>query len=724
MSATVASGRVFDAFLGDDLGARTLYHGHSYGGNALAAAVALRHLELIDAWDVLANVRERSDELARAAARPHRVEAGGARGATARAHGRRRARAARRRAALRAPRVRGRDVERGVLLRPLGDVVVLMPPLTITSAEMHRIVRRARRSRSTRSTRAVTWNAWARRRRGRRSATRAGGGRRATSTRAGRRAGSPDGRVVVSFASNDYLGLTAHPAVVAAAHDALDRWGAGAGSARLIVGSRPIHARARATSSRSGSGMPRAALFPTGFAANLGVLTTFGGAGRARLLRRAEPRVDHRRLPARAGPTSRSTATATSITSTRCSRDRGDAPRARRERHRVLDGRRRRRRRRARRRSARRARRAARARRGPRGARSATSTSPPDADVLRVGTLSKTLGVARRVRRRARALRRAGREHRAAVHLHHRADAGRHRGGARRARACCSSPRATRSSRACARTSTGCARATRRRSCRSCAATKHARARRGRRAARPRPARARDPAADRRAGHLAAARHAVGRAHRRAGRAARRARSPTSSASLPYAGDRRRRRRHRHRRRQDVGDRGDSPRAPRAQRHRSRARKPAQSFAPDDTRHRRATCSPRRPGDDPDAVCPPHRWFPVPMAPPMAADALGPAAVHRSPSSSPSCRPTTPTCVFVESAGGVRSPLADDGDTVDARRRVRARARRARRRRRARARSTRCGSRVDALAAPPRGRVPQPLRPRRRPAPPQPRLAA
>ena len=45
----------------------------------------------------------------------------------------------------------------------------------------------------------------------------------------------------MSFASNDYLGLTAHPAVIAAAHDALDRWGAGSGSARLIVGSRPIH---------------------------------------------------------------------------------------------------------------------------------------------------------------------------------------------------------------------------------------------------------------------------------------------------------------------------------------------------------------------------------------------------------------------------------------------------------------------------------------------------
>ena len=63
MSATVAAGPVFEAFLGPDLSEKTLYHGHSYSGNALAAAVALRHLELIDAYDVLANVRARSDEL-------------------------------------------------------------------------------------------------------------------------------------------------------------------------------------------------------------------------------------------------------------------------------------------------------------------------------------------------------------------------------------------------------------------------------------------------------------------------------------------------------------------------------------------------------------------------------------------------------------------------------------------------------------------------------------
>src|SRR2546421_583903 len=62
-SATVASQRVFDAFLGPDLSEQTLYHGHSYGGNALACAVARRHLELLDERDVLANVRARSAEL-------------------------------------------------------------------------------------------------------------------------------------------------------------------------------------------------------------------------------------------------------------------------------------------------------------------------------------------------------------------------------------------------------------------------------------------------------------------------------------------------------------------------------------------------------------------------------------------------------------------------------------------------------------------------------------
>jgi 8-amino-7-oxononanoate synthase len=88
----------------------------------------------------------------------------------------------------------------------------------------------------------------------------------------------PDGRAVVSFASNDYLGLTGHPKVVAAAHDALTTWGAGSGSARLIVGARPIHDEVERALARW-KATARALLFPTGFAANLGVLSAFGTEG-------------------------------------------------------------------------------------------------------------------------------------------------------------------------------------------------------------------------------------------------------------------------------------------------------------------------------------------------------------------------------------------------------------------------------------------------------------
>jgi adenosylmethionine---8-amino-7-oxononanoate aminotransferase len=139
MSATVASDRVFRSFLGDDLGERTLYHGHSYGGNALGAAVALRHLELLEAWNVLANVRERSDELRgllndRVASKPavREVRLQGLMGGVELAPPGDDLRWGR--------RVSAAAVKRGVLLRPIGDTVVLMPPLTITSPEIHRIV--------------------------------------------------------------------------------------------------------------------------------------------------------------------------------------------------------------------------------------------------------------------------------------------------------------------------------------------------------------------------------------------------------------------------------------------------------------------------------------------------------------------------------------------------------------------------------------------------------
>lgn len=88
--------------------------------------------------------------------------------------------------------------------------------------------------------------------------------------------GQRDGRPVVSYASNDYLGLSAHPAVAAAAHEALERWGTGATASRLVVGSRPGHDELEAELA-AWTGTERALVFPSGYAANVGVLSALGG---------------------------------------------------------------------------------------------------------------------------------------------------------------------------------------------------------------------------------------------------------------------------------------------------------------------------------------------------------------------------------------------------------------------------------------------------------------
>jgi 8-amino-7-oxononanoate synthase len=83
---------------------------------------------------------------------------------------------------------------------------------------------------------------------------------------------------VVSFASNDYLGLSAHPKVIAAAHVALDRWGTGSGASRLVSGSRPVHSELEGELA-DWKGCAAALLFPTGYAANLGVLSSLAAPG-------------------------------------------------------------------------------------------------------------------------------------------------------------------------------------------------------------------------------------------------------------------------------------------------------------------------------------------------------------------------------------------------------------------------------------------------------------
>lgn len=79
-----------------------------------------------------------------------------------------------------------------------------------------------------------------------------------------------DGRRLVSFCSNDYLGLAADPALIAAAHAALDTCGVGAGAAHLITGHHRFH-EAFETAFARFVGKPAALLFSTGYLANLAV---------------------------------------------------------------------------------------------------------------------------------------------------------------------------------------------------------------------------------------------------------------------------------------------------------------------------------------------------------------------------------------------------------------------------------------------------------------------
>jgi dethiobiotin synthetase len=94
--------------------------------------------------------------------------------------------------------------------------------------------------------------------------------------------------------------------------------------------------------------------------------------------------------------------------------------------------------------------------------------------------------------------------------------------------------------------------------------------------------------------------------------------------------------------------------------------KPVQSYARDELGHTDAELLADAAGVDAGAVCPDHRWYAIPMAPPMAADALG-APPFTIAELAAETRPTIASdgLAFVEGAGGPRSPLAVDGDNVD-----------------------------------------------------------
>ena len=85
-----------------------------------------------------------------------------------------------------------------------------------------------------------------------------------------------DGRELVLFCGNDYLGLSQHPRVIEAAKQALDRYGAGAGAARLISGTSELHSQLESELARF-KRKERALVFGSGYLTNLGVLSALAG---------------------------------------------------------------------------------------------------------------------------------------------------------------------------------------------------------------------------------------------------------------------------------------------------------------------------------------------------------------------------------------------------------------------------------------------------------------
>jgi 8-amino-7-oxononanoate synthase len=86
------------------------------------------------------------------------------------------------------------------------------------------------------------------------------------------------GRRLLSFSCNDYLGLSQHRAVKAAAVAAVEAYGVGAGASRLVTGEHPLFAELETRLARL-KGTEAACVFGSGYLANIGIIPTFVGAG-------------------------------------------------------------------------------------------------------------------------------------------------------------------------------------------------------------------------------------------------------------------------------------------------------------------------------------------------------------------------------------------------------------------------------------------------------------
>ncbi len=145
LAATLTHERIFEAFLGPPEEGKTFFHGHTFTGNALGSAAALATLDLFERPGFLEGLPGRCEALGARLERLRRhpcvadirrygfaagveLQADPGRGQSFRSADRVGA------------RVCQAAVRRGVFLRPLGDVIVLMPPLTLSDEELDRLI--------------------------------------------------------------------------------------------------------------------------------------------------------------------------------------------------------------------------------------------------------------------------------------------------------------------------------------------------------------------------------------------------------------------------------------------------------------------------------------------------------------------------------------------------------------------------------------------------------
>ncbi len=138
LAATLTTERIYEGFLGAHEDFRTFFHGHTYTGNPLACAAALANLRAFEHEKTLLRLQPKirllhdlleevavMDEVAEVRGRGLMVGIDLGKHDPALRVGHRVAREAR---------------ERGAIIRPLGNVIVLMPPLSISKGELHRLV--------------------------------------------------------------------------------------------------------------------------------------------------------------------------------------------------------------------------------------------------------------------------------------------------------------------------------------------------------------------------------------------------------------------------------------------------------------------------------------------------------------------------------------------------------------------------------------------------------